>query len=208
MRLEGNDGVVKEQIALSISISEPSSNFSRFWEGGNERDTADEKSIIEFLLNPPNVLRALPDSPSLNHHKSQSQQRQQLMQLLTGLRAYAKKMFPRADISSPQSSSECQHQQPNVGFGSEVIFASCRSPLCVRVGGETTSSPSPQPKSFFADPDVSFEESAEGLGFKGAVSVGYHSSYLLATIRHFLYKSNGCLHHIGSRFFHETWGTP
>uniref|UniRef100_A0A158R717 Pecanex-like protein n=1 Tax=Taenia asiatica TaxID=60517 RepID=A0A158R717_TAEAS len=170
MRLESDDGFVREQIALSISISEPSSNFTRFWEGDNEPDTADGKSVIEFSLNPLDVVKALPDNASRNNHGSQSQQQQQLLELLTGLRAYAEKMFPRATITSSQSSTNCQQQQPDMGFEPEAIFASCRSPLCVEVGKENTPSPSPLPKSFFADPDVSFEESAEGLGFKVTAS--------------------------------------
>lgn len=89
MRIESDDGFVREQIALSISISEPSSNFARFWEGSNESETADGKSVIEFFLNPPDVVKALPDNASKNNQGSQSQQRQQLMELLTGLRAYA-----------------------------------------------------------------------------------------------------------------------
>eukprot|EP00108_Taenia_solium_P010764 TsM_000724100 transcript=TsM_000724100 gene=TsM_000724100 len=170
MRLESDDGFVREQIALSISISEPSSNFARFWEGDNEPDTADGKSLIEFFLNPLDIVKALPDDASKNNHGSQSQQQQQLMELLTGLRAYAEKMFPRAAVTSSQSSTNCQQQQPDMGSEPEAIFASCRSPLCVEVGKENTPSPSPLPKSFFADPDVSFEESAEGLGFKVTAS--------------------------------------
>lgn len=87
------------------------------------------------------------------------------------------KMFPQATITSLQSSIDCQQQKPGVELGSKVIFASCRSPLCVEVDKENTPSPSPLPKSFFADPDVSFEESAEGLGFKTTVSIVFTYLY-------------------------------
>ncbi|EUB56346.1 Synaptonemal complex protein 2 [Echinococcus granulosus] len=170
MRLESVDDGIREQIVLSISITEPSSNFARFWEGSNESDTADEKSVIEFFLNPPDVVKALPGDASANHHGSHSQQQQQLMELLTGLRAYAEKMFPQSNITSSQSSTDCQQQHPDVDSGSKVIYASCRSPLCVEVGEKNAPSPLPPPKSFFTDPDVSFEESAEGLGLKGITS--------------------------------------
>ncbi|KAL5105679.1 Synaptonemal complex protein 2 [Taenia crassiceps] len=165
MRLEVGDGLVGERIALSISISEPTSNFARFLEVDSEPDIVDGKSVIEFFLNPPDVVKALPGNASRNNHESQSQP---LMELLTGLRAYAEKMSPRAAITSSQSPTDCQRQQPNVEFKPKVIFVSCRSPLCVEVGKENT--PSPMPKSFFADPDVSFEESAEGLGFRPTAS--------------------------------------
>ncbi|CDS36537.1 conserved hypothetical protein [Echinococcus multilocularis] len=170
MRLESADDGIREQIVLSISITELSSNFARFWEGSNESDTADEKSVIEFFLNPPDVVKALPGDASENHHGSHSQQQQQLMELLTGLRAYAEKMFPQSNITSPQASTDSRQQHPDVDSGSKVIYASCRSPLCVEVGGKNAPSPLPPPKSFFTDPDVSFEESAEGLGLKGITS--------------------------------------
>ncbi|VDN99351.1 unnamed protein product [Rodentolepis nana] len=77
---------------------------------------------------------------------------------------------PRSSFKGSQDFPQKQRAPVKLRY----IFASCKSPLPVDIGKgvnsqATTPLPPPPPplqkaKSFFTDPDVSFEESAEGLG--------------------------------------------
>ncbi|VDD80973.1 unnamed protein product [Mesocestoides corti] len=151
-----------ERIVLSISTSEFLCDFIR-WEDSQRRG-----SVLELELNPPDVASGLPEqsvfSALQNSEIRCSQSKQQLLHLLEGLKAYAENM-----ISSSLSQSVSQRELKTAPRCGEVSvdepnssFFSCKSPLFIEIDQCDEN----RPKSFFRDPDVSFEESAEGLGLK------------------------------------------
>ncbi|KAM3187334.1 hypothetical protein ACTXT7_002512 [Hymenolepis weldensis] len=179
---EDDRGTRVERINLSITTSESPSDYARFWESNSSPHHSPKENFvtIEVCLAPSDVVSHVPTKASVipvtkdSEGASQSQQ-QQLTGLLTGLRAYAEQMLASSSATSSQSSSkdiQCLSQQQRIPLKFKNIFASCKSPLLVDVvkgsnSQATTSLPTPppsKPKSFFTDPDISFEESAEGLG--------------------------------------------
>ncbi|KAM7534784.1 hypothetical protein Aperf_G00000107833 [Anoplocephala perfoliata] len=176
-------GTSNERINLSISTSASANDYARFWESDASPcyTPKESRATIEFCLVPNDVVNTLPrKAPMIQSAKEgqveiQSQQ-QQLIGLIVGLRAYAEKMLTSTPTDSSQSpfivSQEPFQQRPPTDFKSKATFASCNSPLSVRLDHVTNSQsavslpPTPKPKSFFADPDISFEESFEGFGVR------------------------------------------
>nr|CUU99639.1 hypothetical transcript [Hymenolepis microstoma] len=175
-------GTPVEQINLSITTFESPSEYVRFWESDSPPHHTPEEELvtIEFCLDPHEVVKNAPTKApeipvSKNDTEASQSQEQQLTGLLTGLRAYAEQMIASSSAISPQSTSKGSEnfsQQQRAPLKFKYVLATCKSPLPVDVGKAVNSQattplpppPLPKPKSFFTDPDISFEESAEGLG--------------------------------------------
>ena len=97
IRFEDFDGKISDQIVLNISISDSVSSYSRFWENETSNTGQDEKiddigkCTVEFCLNPRDIIKALKSSDfdCKNEEHTKINSRQQLIELLTGLRTYA-----------------------------------------------------------------------------------------------------------------------
>lgn len=82
------DGAFREQIVLAVSTSEPFCDFLT-WPDGDKKKKA---NFIEFVINPEEVAKRLPSNSVLSGQgcTSYNQSQQHLLQLLVGLKNYAR----------------------------------------------------------------------------------------------------------------------